>query len=105
MTKAMQPKPPTQVAAAKGIEAKPITMNEPSKGVDWRELSALPPFQMFIGEKFPCPAGEILDRWTLNKAEHLILATSQRDLFDRYAEWHTDKGYWPDETPFGELRG
>ena len=25
-------------------------------------------------------------------------------LWDTYCRWHAEKGYWPDETPSGEVK-
>lgn len=98
-------KPEPIRVSAQGIEAKPITMNEPEQAIDWRELSTLPPFQMFICEKYPCPADTAdLSRWAVTKAHDLITDTSSDDLYQRYAKWHEDKGYWPNETPQGEIK-
>src|SRR5690606_2451581 len=93
--------------SAEGIEAKPITMNEPEPVpvVDWRKMASLPPFQMFVHEKRPCPPEADSERWTYEFAQRYIDELGAVALLEKYIEWHHAKGYWPDETPFGELRG
>ena len=31
-------------------------------------------------------------------------SVGDKGLLDRYAQWHQDKGYWPNETIFGEVK-
>ena len=54
--------------------------------IDWSRLAELPPFGMFLAE---CHAGQ--------EPQPSIA------LFDEYCQWHKAKGYWPNETPTGEL--
>jgi len=102
----MSQKPPPIKVSAEGIEAKPITMNEPepAPAVDWRKVAALPSFQMFVAEKRPCPPEEDSQRWAYEFACRWIQELGQETLLERYVDWHEAKGYWPDETPFGELK-
>lgn len=101
----MSQKPPPIKVSAEGIEAKPITMNEPDTAINWRELAALPPFQEFVCKTSPCPEGEDASRWALMQAHELINATSAPEVYQGYAEWHEAQGRWPNETPRGCLLG
>lgn len=80
-------KPPTQVAGVQGIEATRFPADElvPKRLLD--RLAGLPPFQMFAAEKRQLPAALVL----------------QDDAVRDYIAWHKVKGYWPNETPFGEV--
>ena len=99
-------KPPTQVASAEGIAAVPVTMNEPepAKSIDWRKLCALPPFQMFVHERTPCPPEGDSERWAFNYVTRFIQEVDESVLLDKYIAWHRAKGCWPNETPFGVVR-
>ncbi len=80
-------KPPTQGVIVDGIAPKPITMDPKADAIDWLRLGGLPPFEMFIAEKYQ---GQMPD--------------PSRDLYDDYCQWHAAKGYWPNETPMGMER-
>lgn len=96
-------KPKTIRVSTQGIEAKPITMNEPAPVIDWHELSALPPFQMYMCERVgEVPQVTDMARWALNKSQEAMLTMNSSELFSDYASWHKAKGYWPNETPLGE---
>lgn len=102
-------KPEPIRVSAEGIKAKPVTMNEPSEGnaVNWRALASLPPFQMFVDERAPCPGDSDSVRWTYQFVERYIKEVGEEALIEKYTAWHKRKGYWPDESPLGEqgLRG
>lgn len=84
-------KPPTQVAGVKGFSAFDAT---PAPRIDWDYLVMLPPFQMYAVERTGKPQGEIM-AW--------VMSQDLQALYDDYRQWHKDKGYWPNETPMGEL--
>ena len=63
------------------FEAKP---NAPAHHIDWDRLAGLPAFQMYLAETGMKP--EPSDA-----------------LYSAYCAWHSSKGYWPNETPMGEL--
>lgn len=111
MTKAK--KPPTQVAGVEGIEPNPVTMNEPEQFIDWPKITELPSFQMFAVECEPKLYRALEYRRETN---HRVLlfqdcelvrawmkSHESQDLYKQYCDWHTEKGYWPNETPCGEL--
>lgn len=96
-------KPPTQIAGIAGIGAMPITMNEAplAPQLDWQKMVGLPPFQMYCAERQRNTTGKD----SLGHAVDIVhQAGGGQDLFDAYCAWHAAKGYWPLETPMGELR-
>ena len=99
-------KPPTQVAGVVGIAPKPIVLTPaPEQRVNWRALAALPPFQMFLAERDgPNQTGKNSQEWATEVAMRLGSAVGDKALFDAYAAWHKAKGYWPNETPLGQVK-
>lgn len=95
-------KPPTQIAGVVGIEPERIVMNEaPATTLPWPMIASLPPFQMFAAERMRNTSGVDSEK----HAAYFIRAKGAgQDLFDEYAAWHEAKGYWPNETPMGEIR-
>lgn len=95
------PKPPTQGVGVQGFvafEAKPA---EPIAPAEWTKLVQLPPFQMFAAEKSP----NISDADSMAHAIVYVQANGGgADIAQAYAKWHAEKGYWPNETPMGELK-
>lgn len=111
-----QTKPPTQVAAVQGIAPKPVTMNDPEPaGIDdWVKLINLPPFQMFLVEKgylYPFSvkdlASSVSNGSVLDSLDKIMTVAKKprKKLYREYYEWHQEKGYWPNETPMGEVMG
>ncbi len=96
-------KPPTQYAGVVGIEPKPIVLTPaPAKRVNWGAVASLPPFQMFAAEVAPNTTAAD----SLAHAVAVVRAAgeSNDELLTRYIDWHTAKGYWPNETPLGEAK-
>ena len=82
-----------------GIAPKPIELTPERPRIDWAHLFGLPPFQMYAVErarKSPADVMAWMPDWVLSHE-------SEQALFDDYCEWHTDKGYWPNEDPLGRL--
>jgi hypothetical protein len=79
-------KPPTQIAGVQGIEATRFSADNPPP-INRARLAGLPPFQMFAAEKRQLPTALVL----------------QDEAVQEYMAWHKAKGYWPNETPFGEV--
>lgn len=95
-------KPPTQTASVSGIAPKPVTMHEPeSTAVDWRVVTALPPFQMFAAERMRNTTGKDSEE---HARDYVRAQGGGSDVFHAYCQWHQAKGYWPNETPFGEAK-
>lgn len=92
-------KPPTQGVGVHGFvafEAKPTVPADPA---DWARLVQLPPFQMFAAEKMRNTNGA-------DSMEHALAYVRANgggtDIVDAYSKWHSEKGHWKGETPFGE---
>lgn len=96
-------KPPAQVLGVAGIEAAPIIIHDAK--INWATVAALPPFQMFLTERDgPNQTGKNSQEWATGVAMHLAATTSDTALFDAYCAWHEAKGYWPNETPLGQVK-
>ena len=79
-------KPPTIRVGVEGFNAFAAKPEPPLAAIDWHRLAELPAFQMFMADRVP---NEAPPSWA---------------LYDEYCQWHTAKGYWPNETPMGELK-
>lgn len=111
-------KPPTQVAGVTGIAAIPIVVGSGATGeqvIDWDHILSLPPFQMYACEKEPkllsafANSQRHAERTQYPDVEDWITAINEwmykhtpEELYESYCEWHKAKGYWPNETPYGE---
>lgn len=96
-------KPPPQVLGVSGIEAAPIIIHDAK--INWATVAALPPFQMYLAERDgPNQTGKNAQEWATQVAMHLAATTSDMALFETYCAWHEAKGYWPNETPFGQVK-
>lgn len=98
----LKKKPPTQTAGVTGIDAHggmgeaPIEPTKPS--IDWQKLIGLPAFEMFVFEESG-QTGSTAGEWVSQRRSTM----GDDKLYELYAKWHKAKGYWPDETPMGEL--
>lgn len=81
-------KPPPIVVGVQGFVATRSAIDETpaAPAIDWARLLELPAFSMFLAERGE-PAQQTLDFYAL------------------YCQWHEAKGYWPNETPMGVLKG
>lgn len=97
-------KPPTQVAGVQGFVAFEAKPDPVVPEIDLSGLVQLPPFQMFMVE-VKCVSTDFAE--APGHYLRLICDTPQKmqELYDQYVTWHKDKGYWPNETPHGELIG
>ena len=97
-------KPPPQVLGVSGIAEQPIVIHDAK--INWALVAALPPFQMFLAERDgPNQTGKNSQEWATEVAMRLAAAVNDQALFDEYAAWHGAKGYWPNETPMGAVKG
>lgn len=109
MTKAT--KPPTQVAGVEGIAPKPIVLTPEPSNIDWMRIVNLPPFQMFAVERAYLSQGEleiltgVQGPNAMRVMQNLVFRAGNdiNALYDDYCQWHRDKGYWPNESPLGQL--
>lgn len=94
-------KPPNQTARVGGINAYGGMgeMASPSEYIDWNKLVRLPSFEMFVFEESGQHTGSSADEWVAARRAGM----GDKSLYDLYAKWHKEKGYWTDETPMGEL--
>ena len=96
-------KPPPQVLGVSGIAEQPIVIHDAK--INWAMVAALPPFQMFLAERDgPNQTGKNSQEWATGVAMRLAAAVNDQALFDEYAAWHGAKGYWPGETPLGQVK-
>ena len=96
-------KPPPQVLGVAGIAEQPIVIHNAK--INWAMVAALPPFQMFLAERDgPNQTGKNSQEWATGVAMRLAAAVNDQALFDEYAAWHGAKGYWPNETPLGQVK-
>lgn len=96
-------KPPPQVLGVSGIAEQPIVIHDAK--INWALVAALPPFQMFLVERDgPNQTGKNSQEWATGVAMRLAAAVNDQALFDEYAAWHAAKGYWPNETPLGQVK-
>ncbi len=96
-------KPPPQVLGVSGIAEQPIVIHDAK--INWALVAALPPFQMFLSERDgPNQTGKNSQEWATGVAMRLAASEGDQVLFDAYAAWHAAKGYWPNETPLGQVR-
>ena len=95
-------KPPTQVAGVEGIAPNPIVLTPEPSTINWARIIQLPPFQMFAVERKP----SLVDKFEANGLDRVHAWMAQfepDDLYQQYSDWHKAKGYWPNETPCGEV--
>lgn len=96
-------KPPPQVLGVSGIAEQPIVIHDAK--INWAMVAALPPFQMFLAERDgPNQTGKNSQEWATGVAMRLAASVGDEALFGAYSAWHEAKGYWPNETPLGQVK-
>lgn len=94
------------IGVSSGIDAIPIEP-APIQGhtINWLLISSLPPFQMFMHER-KRPQGQVQNmfEWSVACAFSAAMEIGDEALLKEYEEWHKNKGYWPNETPFGQIK-
>ena len=100
-----KPKPPPIMITMDGIEPEPVTFGgtEQVFKYDWHRLIGFPPFQMFVHEQ-STQSIENIDEWIIDHVIEKLNTHGEDSYFDEYSEWHESKGYWKNETVFGELK-
>lgn len=98
-------KPPAQtVTISGGINTLGFGMGNSRSMVDWSRVMALPSFQMFAKERSPiAPGGDEL-KHAMAVIQAASKAMSEQDFYKEYAAWFDHKGYWPNETPLGQIK-
>ncbi|WP_336982470.1 hypothetical protein [Acinetobacter modestus] len=90
-------KPPTQKVDVSGFKADLYG----NKEIRWNVLIQLPKFQMFIIERSKKSYETVMD-WIVDYIKSQI-RDDESIFFDEYVNWHDQKGYWKNETIYGEL--
>ncbi|MFW2037442.1 hypothetical protein ACG92Y_02735 [Acinetobacter ursingii] len=99
-----KPKPPTQSVGVEGFKADVYAndvKNGDEKVVDWQKLIHLPKFQMFVIEQSRMSVSNVME-WIVGYVQDRCYESS-KPFFDQYVNWHNEKGYWKNETVFGDL--
>ena len=105
MTEQEAVKPPAQTVGVQGIEETPLTMGSGADmRVNWQAVAALPVFQMWVQEVVPQPGGRDPHQWAQDYAVRCAAQRGDMAVLEEYCTWHQQKGYWPNETPFGQLK-
>lgn len=92
-------KPPTQGVGVIGINDS--AFGSDTSGVRWEVLIHLPKFQAFCIEKSKRSYENVME-WII---DFCVAELNKNDatFFKDYKEWHDAKGYWKNETIYGEL--
>ncbi|UUN99211.1 hypothetical protein I9054_007100 [Acinetobacter bereziniae] len=98
-------KPDPIVINMTSINPEPITMGGIDLKHDWLTLINSAPFQMFCYETRAQGEQGInnIEEWIKQTIEPEVLSDENK-LFAEFEAWHTAKGYWPNETVYGELK-
>ena len=96
-------KPPTQSVGVAGFKADLYASD--IKKIDWHILIHLPKFQMYAVEVAGIKYGQVgnVMEWIMGYVQDRIRSYGEQNFFDEYVKWHDQKGYWKNETIYGEL--
>lgn len=97
-------KPPTQIAGVTGIDGhggmgeapEPVVPFE--QYINWSKIVGLPAFEMFVREQSGHDVGSLASEWVNSRRE----ALGESVFYNKYAEWHKNKGLWLNENPLGK---
>ncbi len=92
-------KPPTQSVGVSGFKADLYANDE--QFIDLQKLIHLPKFQMFVIEQSRMSVSNVM-KWITGYVQDRFYESS-KPFFDQYVNWHNEKGYWKNETVFGDL--
>ena len=92
-------KPPTQGVGVTGFNADLYASDEVK--INWPLLMTLPKFQMYCVELSRRHHGEV-ELWIGGFVKDRVME-GEKAFFQAYCDWHDQKGYWKQETPYGEL--
>ena len=96
-------KPAPMVIGASGFQGD-VYGNDPyQERIDWNRLAAFPPFQMFACEKTG-NATDSIEFWILGFIHESVTKQGEQPMFNAYCAWHKNKGYWKNETVYGDLK-
>ena len=72
--------------------------------INWNVVIELPKFQMFACERSHNSHEDVMS-WIVAFVEELVGEFgNENDALRVYEVWHDEKGYWKNETIFGELK-
>ena len=94
-----QIKPPTQGIGVIGIDDS--AFGSDTSGVRWEALIHIPKFQAFCIEKSKLSYENVME-WIVD----FVVSELEKNVsvfFKEYNDWHDAKGYWKNETIYGEL--
>lgn len=95
-------KPPAQRVAVAGFDMSKIGMTKGGSAIQWETLIGHPPFHMFMSEQgFPNPDGKDAAELAVDFIIEQSKSKPELVFYAEYAKWFKDKGFWPNETPFG----
>lgn len=96
-------KPPTQAVGVAGFKADLYASD--IKKIDWHILIHLPKFQMYVVQMTGRQYGHVgnVMEWIMGYVQDRIRSYGEQNFFDEYVNWHSEKGYWKNETVFGDL--
>lgn len=98
-------KPPPIIVQMESIAPEPITMGgDIVFKHDWYRLINSAPFQMYCNEFYGDEnrGSHNIEEWIRDAIESHVLA-DEDGFFKKYSEWHFAKGYWKNETVYGDL--
>lgn len=96
-------KPPAQSVAVAGIDMSKLGLSKSGSAIAWEVLIAHPPFQMFMSESgFPNPQEKDATELAVDFIIESSKSKAELAFYAEYATWFKNKGYWPNETPFGK---
>lgn len=72
--------------------------------INWNKLLGLPPFQMFLAEHCKQNICHV-DKWIDAELSQMIRIRNEENVFQLYCDWHSAKGWWENETVYGEVKG
>lgn len=96
-------KPAPMVIGASGFQGDVYGNNPNEERIDWNRLAAFPPFQMFACEKTG-NATDSIEFWILGFIHESVTKQGEKPTFNAYCTWHDNKGYWKNETVYGDLK-
>ena len=96
-------KPPTQGVGVQGFKADLYASDEVK--IQWEVIIGLPKFQMYVYEVTGGRYGDygIIMEWIMAYMQDQIRIDGEQGFFEKYVKWHDAKGYWGNETVYGEL--
>lgn len=85
-----------------GFKADVYASDEPK--INWQALIPLPKFQQFCVEQSKLPYGTVME-WIVSYLQNAVHQHGEVAFFQHYQQWHDEKGYWHNETVYGQLIG